>query len=57
MVEVQELLRGHSERCDALGEPRPIEMIVDNCCTVDAKIKAVEPDIHVGQDIWHLYMR
>lgn len=57
MTEVQDQLGGYKARCENLGVPLPLMVVVDNCCTVRNKILVVLLMVLVGLDVFHFKMR
>lgn len=56
-AEFAEALEGLKRRYEELGIAFPGIATVDNCCTVEAIIKAVFPEIEVKLDTHHFIMR
>jgi len=56
-AELGEVLRGLKRCCDALGQPYPEMVVVDNCCHVRSEILKVFPGIDVSLDVWHFMRR
>ena len=56
-AEFAEALEGLRRRYEELGLAFPGIATVDNCCTVEAIIKAVFPEIEVKLDVHHFVMR
>ncbi|KAG9018757.1 hypothetical protein FRB90_009911 [Tulasnella sp. 427] len=57
MSEIQAQLRDLSRRYNALDCPLPLQIVVDNCCTVRNKVLEVLPNAAVGQDVYHYSVR
>lgn len=55
--EIEELLGGIRERCNALGVQGPEMVVVDNCCHVRRAIERALPNAKAVLDVWHFIMR
>jgi len=55
--EIEELLNGIRERCNALGVQGPEMVVVDNCCHVRRAIERTLPNASTVLDVWHFIMR
>ena len=55
--EIEELLGGIRECCNALGVRGPEMVVVDNCCHVRRAIERALPNASTVLDVWHFIMR
>ncbi len=56
-VEIENILKGTSNRFRLLGVADPELAVVDNCCQIKNAILAAFPHILVVLDLWHFMMR